>query len=96
MPAVHLKGQKGSGHGCFSPRPNIQGSPNVFVNSTPVHREGDAWDSHGCGVCIPHAGSLSKGSSTVFVNGSGIARIGDPVDCGSVCAEGSSNVFAGG
>lgn len=96
MPAVHLKGQQGTGHGCFPPRVNTQGSPNVFVNGIPVHRQGDAWASHGCGVCIPHAGTLAAGSSTVFANGKGIARIGDPVDCGSACAEGSPNVFAGG
>ena len=96
MPAVHLKGQQCSGHGCFPPRPNSQGSPNVFVNGIAVHRQGDAWEAHGCGVCIPHGGSMASASGTVFANGKGIARIGDSVDCGSVASEGSSNVFAGG
>nr|AKN37320.1 hypothetical protein [Vibrio sp. 1F_97] len=43
-----------------------------------------------------HAGSLSGGSSSVFVNGKPLGRVGDAVDCGSVVAAGSSNVFAGG
>ena len=96
MPAVVLLGQTCSGHDCAPPRANDQGSPNVFVNGKPVHREGDHWGYHACPLAIPHDGVLQKGSSTVFVNGKGIARIGDPISCGSVCAEGSPNVFAGG
>ena len=57
-----------------------------------------------CGVfvhnCCPgpvcHSGNLASGSSTVYVNGLQCGRIGDPVDCGSVVAQGSGNVFAGG
>jgi uncharacterized Zn-binding protein involved in type VI secretion len=36
------------------------------------------------------------GSSTVFVNGKPIGRVGDPVACGGLVAEGSPNVLAGG
>ena len=32
----------------------------------------------------------------VRVNGKQLARIGDPVACGSTVAQGSANVFAGG
>jgi uncharacterized Zn-binding protein involved in type VI secretion len=39
---------------------------------------------------------LASGSSTVYVNGKQIGRVGDPVACGSSVATGSSNVFAGG
>lgn len=84
-----------TGHGCFPPRPNIQGSPNVFVNGRPAHRVGDAWAAHCCGVPC-HAGTAAKGSSTVFVNGKPLCRVGDDVDCGSKMAQGSPNVFAGG
>lgn len=38
-----------TGHGCYPPRPNIEGSPNVFVNSRPHHRLGDGWSVH----CVP-------------------------------------------
>jgi len=94
MPAVTRKGDSGSGHGCFPARPSIEGSPDIFVNGISIHRKGDAWDTHCCGpVC--HDGILSAGSGTVFANGKAIGRVGDPVDCGSTVAEGSSNVFAG-
>jgi uncharacterized Zn-binding protein involved in type VI secretion len=91
MPQVHRKGDIGTGHGNCGPRPNIQGSPNVFTNGIETHREGDAWAVH-----CDHGGSLKKGSSTVFINGKGCARIGDPVTCGSRAATHSPNVFAGG
>jgi uncharacterized Zn-binding protein involved in type VI secretion len=96
MPAVTRLGDSGTGHGCYPPRPNVQGSPDVFVNGIACHRQGDAWVPHGCGVCTPHGGSTAAGSGTVYVNGQQIARIGDPVDCGSAIAQGSTDVFAGG
>lgn len=79
-----------TGHGPCAPRPNIQGSPDVFVNSRPAHRKGDKWAVH-CG----HDSVLAEGSSTVFVNGKELGRIGDPVACGSDVATGSPDVFAG-
>jgi len=96
MPAVHRKGDTGSGHGAFPSRANNQGSPNVYVNGIAVHRKGDSWLQHCSPVMSCHTSVLSSGSTTVFVNGLDIARIGDPVACGSTCATGSSNVFAGG
>lgn len=96
MAAIHRLGDSGSGHGCFPPRPNSGASPDVYVNGIAVHRQGDGWPPHTCGKCSPHGGSLASGSSTVYVNGKQCGRIGDPVDCGSVAAAGSNNVFAGG
>ncbi len=94
MPAVTRLGDSGTGHGCFPSRNSTSGSPNVFVNSIPAHRQGDSWAVHCCGpVC--HGGSLASGSSTVYVNSKELGRIGDPVDCGSTVATGSPNVFAG-
>ena len=95
MPAVSYEGAIGSGHGCFPPRANTQGSGDVFVNSIPVHRESDAWGTHCCGDSC-HDSTLAAGSSTVYANGLQLSRIGDPVACGSAVAEGSDNVFAGG
>ena len=65
----------------------------MLVNSRPVHRVGDAWATHGCSICRPHAGVLAAGSPDVFVNGAPAGRIGDPVSCGSSVATGSQNVF---
>lgn len=92
MPAVTRLGDNCTGHGCWSPRPNIEASPNVFANFLPVHRQSDGWSVHCCFTC--HAGVLASGSPNVWANGLQVGRIGDPVSCGSFVAEGSPNVFA--
>jgi len=91
MPAATRIGDLCSGHAKAAPRPSIQGSSNVFVNGIGVHREDDGWAIH-----FGHSGTLAMGSSTVYVNGKSAGRIGDPITCGSVVAQGSSNVFIGG
>ncbi len=95
MPAVTRLGDTCTGHGCFPSRPSSSASPDVFANGIPVHRHGDSWSSHCCGLSC-HGGVLASGSGTVFANGKMIGRIGDPVDCGSAVAVGSGDVFAGG
>jgi len=89
------KGDMGDGADGFTPRANIEGSPNVFVNGLEVHRIGDAWPLH----CKPKAGChtsvLAEGSNTVFANGKGVGRIGDAQSCGAHAIQGSSNVFSG-
>ena len=94
MPAVTRLGDNCSGHGCYPARPTTSASGNVFANSIAVHRQGDSLAVHCCGAPC-HGGSTASGSGTVFVNGKQIARIGDPVDCGSTLAEGSPDVFSG-
>jgi uncharacterized Zn-binding protein involved in type VI secretion len=96
MPAAHRVADSCTGHGCFPGRKTTAGSGNVFINSKAAHRLGDPYAPHGCGVCTPHGGSGSAGSSTVFTNNKAQRRIGDAVDCGSVAASGSGNVFVGG
>ena len=74
------------------------GSGNVFCNGISVSRQGDKNTVHlkPGNPCPPHSASISSGSSTVKVNGTGCGRIGDGLSgCTSVAA-GSSNVFAGG
>lgn len=93
MPACCRFGDLCTGHGCWPPRPNDEGSPNVYCNTLRVHRQTDHWITHCCGGC--HDGHLAEGSPTVFVNNLECGRIGDPVDCGSYVAEGSPNVFVG-
>jgi len=95
MAAVTRQGDLCTGHGCFPARPSVAGSPDVFVNGIPAHRQGDAWAVHCCGIPC-HGGALAAGSSTVYANGRQLGRIGDPVDCGSSVATGSADVFAGG
>ena len=93
MAAVTRQGDISAGHG-YPPRPNDQGSPDVFVDNLPVHRQTDHWPTH----CIPgscHDGVTLAGNPTVFVNNLPIARIGDPISCGDKIAQGSQTVFAG-
>ena len=77
------------------PRPNVQGSGDVFVNGMPAHRLGDAWAPHACPKDPPHPAVTASGSSTVFVNGLPLARLSDAISCGSTIAQGSGDVFAG-
>ena len=93
--AVRL-GDSCTGHGCWPPRPNVAASSDVIINDKGAHRVGDAWGAHTC-PSIPetHASVQASGSSTVFVNGKALARIGDSIACGSANATGSSDVIVG-
>jgi uncharacterized Zn-binding protein involved in type VI secretion len=93
MPKATRLGDICTGHGCWPPRPNDQGSPDVFVNGIPWHRQSDHWVTHCCPPC--HDSILAHGSPTVFVNGLEAGRVGDPVACGSLVATGSDDVFCG-
>lgn len=77
---------------CFPPRPNNQGSPNVFFNNRAAHRQGDSWQVHCCGKSC-HGGNLAQGSPNVFTNNKQQGRVQDPVNCGSHVATGSPNIF---
>jgi len=95
MPAVARKGDLDTGHDSCSPRPSSEGSPNVYVNGRPAHRQGDGWSPHGCANHASHGSVLAEGSGTVYVNGKPLGRVDDPVACGSKVAEGSGDVYAG-
>lgn len=88
-----------TGHQCWTPRPCVQGSDNIFMDGKRVHRGGDRWAVH-CRPCRKrrhcHAGVLKNASVNVFANGRKLGRTGDPVSCGSRCARGSSSGFCGG
>ena len=95
MPAAVRRTDVCTGHGCYGPRPAVQGSPNVFTNNLAQHRLADMWAVHCCGIPC-HNGVAAAGSPNVFVNGRAAERIGDPVNCGSSMATGSPNVFING
>jgi len=96
MAAVARQSDICSGHDCFPPQTNTSWSGDVIVNGLGWHREGDGWVVHVCGNS-QHNRTLTKGSSTVYVNGKQAGRIGDPigVNCGSCIARGSQDVYAG-
>ena len=93
--AVCRKGDSSTGHSGFYPRPNDQGSSDVFINGIGAHRQCDHWVVHCNPTPVCHDGVLSGGSGTVFVNGKPLGRVGDDISCGDVVATGSPNVFAG-
>mgnify|MGYP006125832557 FL=1 len=80
------------------------GSDNVFAEGTGVVRKDDAMKAHANGdLCVAtatnHAPTVSTHSSTVFVNGKEIARIGDKYNSESSqdheIKSGATTVFAG-
>lgn len=97
MPAVTRIGDSDVTHCTGMSR--AEGSGNVFVNGIAVSCQGDNNTSHlkpPCDPGTPHVAAIETGSTTVFVNGDGIGRVGDGVDSCTSVASGSNNVFAGG
>ncbi|QCG76126.1 putative baseplate hub sub and tail lysozyme [Pseudomonas phage vB_PaeM_PA5oct] len=94
MPEAVRLGDICSGHQIgYPPRPNVQGSPNVFVNNLPEHRVTDKWDVHCSPTGSCHNSTMAVGSPNVWVNNLPAARLGDLVGCTSLAAQGSPNVF---
>jgi len=105
MPAAGRLGDKAfcpsDSHGCLAcshpvSGPAVQGSPDVFTNSMPSVRVGDAGIHSAC--CGPNTWTAAKGSATVFINGAAAHRMGDKTThCGGTgqLVEGSANVFIG-
>lgn len=88
-----------TGHGC-STTSNVLGltglSAQVFADGISVVCLGDPTVVHTIGPpCYPHTAVVNVASTTVFVGGVGVARIGDSVDLGTITG-GSATVFAGG
>jgi uncharacterized Zn-binding protein involved in type VI secretion len=96
MPQAHLQGMLNTGHVCFPPVPAVQGAGTVFVGGIPWVVEGSMYAPHTCGDPPGHVGALAKGSSTVFAEGKGVARLGDPVSCGANAMQVFPTVTAGG
>ncbi|MDB6183278.1 PAAR domain-containing protein [Paracoccus fistulariae] len=94
MPSVSRKTDLGAGHDRCAGTPAISGSPDVELNGLPALRLGDRLEPHSCSKHKPHERTVAEGSSTVFVNGRSLVRIGDAIDCGGEMAQGSPNVFA--
>lgn len=96
MPAAIRKGDICKGHSCWVPRPNDEGSPNVFINGIPAHRVGDHWMTHCCGPAC-HDSIAATGSPDVFVNGKKLCRVDDLTACGSSMGDTHSpDVFVNG
>ena len=94
MPPVGRDGDICLGHGSFPPTPVITFSNNVIVNGKGLFREGDKAASHGSpSPSPPHSRVASSGSPDTFVNGKPAMRIGDPIACGGLLAQGSPDTI---
>ncbi|MDR1514930.1 MAG: PAAR domain-containing protein [Synergistaceae bacterium] len=89
MPLITLKGMICTGHGCWPPRPSVEGTGLFDVEGIPVHLQSHAWAAHTCpDIPETHASVLAAGSNLFDVEGKQVGRIGDPVACGSTVAQG--------
>ena len=106
MPRVAVKGDTTTtGHGCDGTTTiatsTIAEAAKVKVNGTIVAIKGNPLADHTIPagvppVCVGHPGQIvNVGSTTVKVNGIGIARVGDSADGGAIMSK-VGNVFAGG
>ena len=75
----------------------LERSPNVFVNSIGISRQGDKNHPHlkSAPICPIHQAAITTGSTTVFINSRGCGRVGDDVSGCTKVASGSPNTFAG-
>ena len=99
MPAISRKGDSlSTGHICTGTTTlDTPGQSTVRANSILIARVGDPTVSHPFPPnppCANHTAVVNAGSSTVFVEGKALARIGDSADAGAMTS-GPSNVFSG-
>ncbi|WP_163833380.1 PAAR domain-containing protein [Spartinivicinus ruber] len=90
MQPICLLGDSCTGHADFPPRNNTGSDHYLVINGRPVHCVGHGWADHCNPVPVCHAGVLAAGSAYMTVNGNAVARIGDPISCGSQVATGDS------
>src|ERR1700745_1082734 len=91
MPVIRKGVDLTCGH-CYYPVVFIQGSPDVFVNSIPVVRQGDPINTHCCGKTC-HIGTAVGNHSGVYANNRAIQVRTNSVTCGDTSCNGSPNVF---
>ena len=94
-PSATRLGDMGSDHDGAPATPGIEGSSNVYINGSPIMRQGDAFESHACPDESEHSRSLAGGSGSVFINGKPAGRVGDAISCGGTVIEGSTSVNIG-
>ena len=100
MPAVSRVGDSlSTGHGCTGTTTiassNTDGS--VKADNISIIVVGAPTVSHPVPPnppCAPHVANLNAGSSSVFIQGIAVGRVGDSADAGAMTS-GSSSVYAG-
>ena len=88
----------GLGRGCGSPMMTSTGSgtSTVFVGGFQIVLQGDLVGSHPFLGCGPDLSPLTTFSSTVFIGGKGVGRIGDEYTSDNIITSGFSTIFVGG
>lgn len=88
----------GSGPNCSLPivTATDECSSDVFVEGDGVVREDDQIQNHSAAGCSPDTSVVTTFSSTVYINGKRVARIGDQYTGDNTITSGSSTVFIGG
>jgi len=102
MPAVARGGTQNTvttNHGCIGASTTAGMSSDVIVGEYGVHRQDDASTPHPYPPdppCGNHTPTLATGSTSVFANGKGIARVGDGyLGVSDVVGNGFVTVIAG-
>lgn len=94
MPAAVRLGDLSTEDPCKAPvRANNKGCVNSNINSLPIHCKTHTWIPHACPGSPPHDATTIVGSPDSFAESLAIARVGDAISCGSVCATGSPDTF---
>lgn len=104
MPAVARAGdtvisQDGTGYKCRMPMETSVGEVNsnsVYANGILIVVLGKTITPHPKSGCSVDTSTLSSSSSTVFIGGLGVGRIGDDYGGVNTISQGSPTVFAGG
>jgi uncharacterized Zn-binding protein involved in type VI secretion len=105
MPAAARSGgidkvfsKTGIGKDCAFPVTTVTGTPTceVYVNGHKAVRVGDQVGAHAFYGCGPDTSTLTEGSSTVFIGGQRMGRIGDNYGSDNIIISGSQTVFVGG
>ena len=88
----------GVGKNCGFPVQTITGTGTcqVYVNGSIAVRGDDLVGSHPFGGCGPDTSTMNEGSTTVFIGGKKMARIGDNYTSDNIIISGSTTVFVGG
>lgn len=103
MPAVARKDDSvlspdGRGKKCRFPMDTVVeqvNDRNVYADKILIVVQGNRVKQHPKSGCGPDTSTLSIGSTTVFIGGKGMGRIGDTYG-DNIITQGSSTVFAGG
>jgi uncharacterized Zn-binding protein involved in type VI secretion len=98
MASVVRLGDESSGHGCFAPTSLVTTpATKTFINGILIGLVGAEYATHSCDdTTHPQSiRTIASGSTKTFVEGYAVARLGDPISCGDVCAQGSENTFVG-